>query len=393
MSLAFFPAQSAEFSAIGQVYVINASDTLTYQEQGTGILRHEDNGVGIGQVMIRGQMDITNSFFVDVVGNYYQDGEKLLGLTQAQLLYKPLSNDEVRFKGRAGFFYPRISLENVDEGWLSPYIYTQSAVNSWIGEELRTAGLELSIYSPGRARRSPWSWEVTASAFKGNDPLGTLLSWRGFAMHDRQSLHNDKARFAPYPTVIDPSIIWHPDYVEPFHELDGRLGFYLGGHLNHFNRSQLRYYYYDNRADPLELNEQRLYAWRTKFHSLSAQHNITQQTRVISQWMSGSSVMGDHFVAINFDAWYLMLSHRVDEHRFSVRYDKFSVRENDAIPADINSSHGFGFTLAWRYDINQNWQLGIEHHTNENTAYNRVTLGLPVERDQSQSQFVAQFRW
>src|SRR6185437_6111030 len=48
----------------------------------------------------------------------------------------------VSWSAKAGAFFPTISLENDDLGWTSPYTLTPSAINSWIGEELRTIGSE-----------------------------------------------------------------------------------------------------------------------------------------------------------------------------------------------------------------------------------------------------------
>ena len=48
----------------------------------------------------------------------------------------------VSWSVKAGAFFPTISLENDDLGWTSPYTLTPSAINSWIGEELRTIGSE-----------------------------------------------------------------------------------------------------------------------------------------------------------------------------------------------------------------------------------------------------------
>lgn len=387
------PAAANQVGGIVQVYIADTDSWQSYQNNGTGILRHDDDTVGIQQALLHTNIDLVSNVSLDAVAHYYPDGEQQLGFSQLSLQYKPLSPNKIKFKARGGFFYPRLSLENIDDGWLSPYTYTQSAINSWVGEEMRTLGLEFSIYSPGRARRSPWSWEVIGAAFKGNDPLGTLISWRGFAMHDRQSLNNDRVNFAPYPTVIDTDFIWHPDYVEPFHELDRRWGFYIGLHLSYFNQSSFRYYYYDNQADPLTVNSQRLYGWRTKFHSLSFQHKFNSNTRLISQLMTGSTVMGVKFVYVDFDAWYLMLSHQVSQHRISLRYDRFMVIEDDVFPTDMNNSDGYGLTLAWRYDLDDNWQLGIEQHFNKNTAQNRAQLDLPIDANQQQTLLVAQFRW
>ncbi|WP_339769288.1 hypothetical protein [uncultured Paraglaciecola sp.] len=382
-----------QFSGLVQANVIKADGQLPWLDGGTGIVQYQDDSLNLQQGLLNVKGKFTSSLSYNVVANVYQNGEQHLGVTQAVVNYKPLSIGFARFKARAGFFYPRMSLENVDIGWLSPYTYTQSSINSWIGEELRVAGVEVSLYNSGRSSRSPLSWEVLAGAFKGNDTLGTILSWRGFAMHDRQSLQNDRLIFANYPTVNDPDGIFHPSYVEPFHELDGRVGFYLGAHLSYYKKTQLRYYLYDNQADPNVVNHQRLYAWRTKFHSLAFSHDFTSNARLIAQWLTGSSVMGQRFVYINFDAWYLMYSHKLGAHRVSARIDNFRVTEDDIFPNDINKSDGHGLTIAWRYNINKSWQLGLEQHVNHNRAYNRITLAEQPKQDQRQTLGVVQFRW
>ncbi|MFT5676336.1 MAG: hypothetical protein ACI808_002277 [Paraglaciecola sp.] len=382
-----------EISGIVQANVVKADEAKSWLERDTGVLAYSQDGLNLQQVAVKLSQSVTSNLNINVVANYYQSGDQHLGLSQAELIYKPLSADDVKWKARVGFFYPKMSLENVDIGWLSPYSYTQSAINSWIGEELKTPGIEVTLYSPGRPRNSAFSWEFHAATFKGNDPLGTIISWRGFAMHDRQSLHNERVSFAPYPTVVNENEINHPAFVEPFHELDGRLGYYLGAHLDYYQKTKLRYYYYDNRAEPLAINSLRLYGWRTKFHSIAGQHNFNNDTRVIGQLLTGSSAMGERIVFIDFDAWYLMLSHKIEKHRLSLRYDKFKVRGDDARPLDNNNSKGYGLTLAWRYNLNKNWQVGVEQHINQNSALNRQTLGQTVEVDQQQSLAVVQFRW
>lgn len=384
---------AVEVKGVVQLNYVKADEQSSWFDQGTGILAYSKDGPNVQQALVELSDNFSNGLSYTIVANYYQIGEQNLGISQAQISYKPLSSNKLRWRGRVGFFYPKMSLENVDTGWLSPFTYTQSAVNSWVGEELRTAGLELTLYSPGRTRNSPISWEFHGSLFKANDPLGTLISWRGFAMHDRQSLNNDRVPFAPYPSVIDTDRIFHPNYVEPYHELDGNIGFYLGTHLEYYKQSALRYYYYDNQANPLAVSHERLYGWRTKFHSLALQHKFNGNTRVLGQFLSGSSVMGDRFVYIDFDAWYVMLSHKHKAHRISLRFDKFKVREDDIFPWDPNNSHGHGVTLAWRFDVDKNWQIGLEQHINKNSADIRATLGQNVQVDQQQSLAVLQYRW
>lgn len=381
----------AEISGLIQLNAIDADNQLSWQQQGTGILREDHSGVNLQQGLLRVQQNLLPGLDMEAVVNLHQDGEQHLGLTQAKLQYKPLSASPYKFRARAGFFYPEMSFENPVTGWLSPYTYTQSAINSWLGEELRLAGLEMGLYSPGRQRHSPWSWELYAGAFRGNDPLGTLLSWRGWAMHDRQSLHHDRIQFASYPAVK--YRINHPAWVEPFHEIDGRTGFYVGGHLDYFNKTRVRYYYYDNNADPLAVNDQRLYAWDTRFHSVALSHQLTSDTRLLGQWMKGSTEMGRRWVYAEFDAWYLIFSHKIGRHRFSLRYDSFAVEEDDIWPWDYNNSDGSGLTINWRYRLNKNWQLGLEHHINSSAAANRMTLNQSTSTNQQQSLAVLEFRW
>lgn len=385
---------AVEVQGLLQVNYVLADEKPSWFEKDTGILAYSKSGVNVQQAILNVSDSASNGFSYNVVGNYYQLGKQHWGISQAQIGYKPLSQNIVRWRARAGFFYPKMSLENVDLGWVSPFTYTQSAINSWIGEELRAPALELTLYSPGRARKSAFSWELRAAAFKGDDPLGTLISWRGFAMHDRQSLNNDRVSFAAYPTVVAEEQIFHPNYVEPFHEIDTHVGFYLGLHMDYYRQTKLRYYYYDNQADPLSISEERLYGWRTKFHSLAIQHKFTQSTRILSQWMSGSTTMGaNRAVYVNFDAWYLMLSHQMKQHRVSLRFDSFKVREDDIMPQDQNNSDGNGVTLAWRYNLDKHWQVGLEHHFNENSAENRASLNQVVEINQQQSMAVLQYRW
>src|SRR5581483_4614405 len=88
---------------------------------------------------------------------------------------------DLGFSLKAGAFFPSISLENDDLGWTSPYTLTPSAINSWIGEELRTIGAE-----------GTWRWQtpnlgtlsLTSALLCCNEPAGILLADRGWAMDD-----------------------------------------------------------------------------------------------------------------------------------------------------------------------------------------------------------------
>ena len=176
---------------------------------------------------------------------------------------------------------------------MSPYNYTNSAINSWLGEEVRTFGVEASIKRPGRQFRSEHSFEGVAAVFKGNDPAGTLLSWRGFALHDRQTTFNERIDFSVPASFSHSQLTKQADYVQPFEEVDGRFGYYVGAHWDYQKRSQFRIYYYDNNGDPSAINTRTgQYAWDTRFLSAAWLYKFTKQTRIIMQLLDGKTAMG-----------------------------------------------------------------------------------------------------
>ena len=153
-----FKTLAVDIKGVVQVNVVKADGLESWYDESTGILAYSDSGVNVQQALVEISDSLAPGLSYNVVANYHQTGQQNLGISQAQLKYKPLSSSSLRWRARAGFFFPKMSLENVDTGWLSPFTYTQSAINSWIGEELRTPGVEFTLYSPGRSRNSPISW-------------------------------------------------------------------------------------------------------------------------------------------------------------------------------------------------------------------------------------------
>ncbi len=58
-----------------------------------------------------------------------------------------------------------------------------------------------------------------------------------------------------------------------------------------------------------------------------------------------------------------------------------------------NNSDGYGVILAWRFDLDKNWQIDAEQHVNQNSANIRATLGQNVQIDQQHLLAVLQYRW
>lgn len=370
---------------------IAADDEASYLERGTGLLRYDDdNRFDLAHAMLEIKSELGNNFSLHGILNHTIRPKPFTNITQLSLKYKPIWSAKYRYQFRAGMFYPEMGFENPDIGWLSPYAYTNSAINSWIGEELRAIGGEVKITRPGRAHGgSPHTFALVGSIYKGNDPTGTILAWRGWGLHDKQSLLNETIFFARYPSIgpgeeLDPQAAW----VEPFREIDGRFGYYAGIHWDYQKKSRVRYYYYNNNADETILARRGQYAWHTLFHNISWQYRFNKEWRLLAQYMDGNTAMGPGAVNVDFNSWFAMLSYKKGPHRTSFRYDDFETIDQDRlIPEDDNNGDGYGFTIAYRYNINKNIQIGTEFVYVDSFQANRAQWPAR-ETDISQSQLL-----
>lgn len=390
-------AAKAQVNGLIQASALNGDNQLSWQQGGVGLYRFDNNhdGIVLSQGLIEFRQDLSTAWSAHGVVNAYQDPESTIGFSQAYFKYQPLTQSRYKWHIRVGGFYPLLSLENPDIGWISPYNYTNSAINSWVGEELKTFGLEATLKLPGRSFRSPHSFTFVGATFKGNDPAGTLLSWRGWAMHDRQTLFNEGIRFAPIASLSAPQLKYQANQVLPFTEVDGRFGYYAGLHWDYLKKSQFRFYYYDNNGDPGVLNHHTgQYAWDTRFSSAAWLYKLTGKTRIIAQVMSGQTAMGKYRGVDNrFYSHFILLSHKMKKHRFSLRYDYFKVTDHDTWQFDPNASQGESITATWRYQLTSNWQLGIEGAAIDSQADNRAAIGFKSNFSQQQITLNAQFRF
>jgi hypothetical protein len=70
---------------------------------------------------------------------------KRSGLAEALLQYRPELRPDLALRVRGGLSFLPTSRENVDPLWQSPDTLTLSALTTWVGEELRPAGLDLAL--------------------------------------------------------------------------------------------------------------------------------------------------------------------------------------------------------------------------------------------------------
>lgn len=307
---------------------------------------------------------LTLSAHVEVF--YHEDPEGQLALTQAFWQYKPLTSSKWRSRYRAGIFHAPFSLENRGKLWVSTYSSRPSVINSWLGEELRTVGLE-GIWTWRPSSRSANKYSLIAAAFGFNDPAGSMLSWRGWTNHNRQTGVGETLPLRWIPAFDEGQPFQRQiREFEPFKEVDNRVGGYLGLEWRRNRSVRVQAVYYHNNGNPQKFEDGQ-YAWRTQFSQIALHWRLSLQWEVLSQWMWGSTVMGNLGVDNNFDAAYIMLAKTLqDKHRFALRTERFGVDDKDYLGIlDRNDEKGWAATAAYTFMPTKQLSLLLDYTHND----------------------------
>jgi hypothetical protein len=350
------------------VSYVDANGHPSWLEGSAGKLRYDSGNDGL--LVSRGFIDydyrLADTLTATVNAELYlEDFSSTLDLTEAYLEWRPVPRSANRYRVKLGAFYPRVSLENSDAGWSSPYTLSSSAINTWVGEELRAYGAEFSVSRKPESLGGMHKFSLHASMFYNNDTAGGLIAWKGWSLHDRQSRLGDEVPLPPIP-MIQPGM-WFDEqdpYITPILEIDNTFGYYVDGEWSISNRFLLRATHYDNRTDPFGYKDGQ-FAWETAFNQLGLMATLPGDIGLIAQWMDGYTVWGRltngiHAVDVGFESQFVLLTRSFDRHRFSVRYDNFEITEKDQTQLDENAEKGHASTFSYRYEISPNFAVAAE---------------------------------
>jgi hypothetical protein len=279
----------------------------------------------------------------------YQTTDKnAFSALEAYLRYRPVSTTPLRWSVKLGEFFMPVSLENDAIGWTSPWTLTPSAIDGWIGEELRTIGAEARIEWRGAAQ----TFEGVAALVRENDPAGELLAARGWALADLTSGIGSRVREPDIYAIDNGDAV--PLRFDPFLENDGRTGWYAGASWRATGLGGVAVLRYDNEADPSTHSggASPVFSWHTEFWSSGAELDIGDVV-LLGQAMSGSTEIAPspHFrTTTDFRAAYLLAGWNRGVLRPAIRVDVFST---DQLPRSIEErvrEHGEAatFALNWR---------------------------------------------
>ncbi len=388
MLVAGAPACAADWELALDLRAVSSDGRESFLDNGQGKLRFDEDhqGIQLGRLRAAWNQPLGEVLSAHVEASTWDDDDKNpIDLTEAYLEYRPYPRAGFRTRVRLGAFYPPMSLESRALGWETPYTITPSAISSWIGEEIRTIGLEGQIDWLGTRLGHDFDLQLTAAVFGWNDPAGTMLGAHGFAFHDRQTTLFGRVG-APQP---DPEFAKK----ELFHEIDDRPGYYVGAQVRYLDRAVLNVLHYDNRADPTaQAPEIRDLAWLTKFDAVALRIETGGGWTLLLQGLDGTTVIDPGFwLEWEFDSQSALLARRMGAHMLAVRYDEFNVLFRGD-PLESGSEDGNAWALAYSYDSGEHWRFALEWLRVESDVPARVELlGEPAFASESKVEFSARY--
>jgi hypothetical protein len=383
------PASAIDWQLALDARLVHSDGEQSFFNDGLGKLRFdsEHDGLRLGRIRLEAVQTLGETFDVRVSASAWGDHDKTpIDVTEAFVTYRPYPRSAWRGKVRAGVFYAPISLENRGAGWGTPYTISSSAVNTWLAEEIRTAGVEAELDWLGSKQASGSDFTLVGGIFGWNDPAGVLVASHGFALHDRQTGLFGRVGL-PGTGPVHGRVL--------FREIDGRPGYYVGGSWRRWDRFELRALHYDNRADDKQfdtgIND---FAWWTRFNALGARLETDSGWTLMSQWLGGSTsvqVDGERYIW-RFNAKYALVSKLSGRHRVSLRHDRFNMH---TLPSgDGSNDTGYAWTAAYGYMPLPKLRLMIEYlRVHSDSTDRRDWLGLNPLRNENKVELSVRYTW
>ena len=370
------------------VRLVSSDGQKTFTNGGLGTLRYDDrhSGLRLGRARFALSQALGEVWSLRLDASAWGDDDRNpVDLTEAYLQFRPYPVAGYRFRLKAGAFYAPISLENRAAGWESPYTLSYSAINTWLEEELRTIGMEGQIDWLGTRTAHGFDVALTGGVFGWNDPAGTVIANRGFALSDRQTTLFGRVG-SSNSSPLKP--------IELFREIDGRPGYYAGIEGRYFDRIVVRALHYDNRADPAAFDRATAnFAWETDFNCVGLRVESAGGWTAIVQWLDGQTYIEPpgQDLGWSFRARFALVSRQMRNHRLSLRYDSFAVdRDNSADGGGTQRGHAW--TAAYVFEPDARWKLTLEWLRVTSDAPTRaLDLGIPRAATENQAQLAVRF--
>ncbi|WP_426688699.1 hypothetical protein [Rhodanobacter ginsengiterrae] len=366
-------AQDVDLHAYIDGRLVAAPGETSWTQGGLGKTRFGDGGTAarFGGAGVVGTAQLTPALLALAEIQFQTTDRSSVNVIEAYLRYRPVSLSRWRWSVQAGAFMPPVSLENDAIGWTSPWTLTPSAINSWVGEELRAAGAEGRLEWRGDVS----TWELRSALFRRNDPAGNLLAVRGWSLSDLTYGLGGRLR-EPDATHDGQSSARRYD---PFQNIGSRSGWYANLEWHAPGLGRINLMRYDNRADPAAHTDSGVFAWHTWFTSIGGSTD-TGPIRWIAQAMDGATVIepvdGLRFTT-GFRSAFLLAGWNRGNWRPALRIEHFSTGNGRFDAGRRQGEHGNAVTAALNWRPRAWLRLTAEVLRIDSVRTQRGDAGLP----------------
>lgn len=391
---------------VGDVRIAAVDGEHSWLDGGFGKLRfggHDESAPSEGRVRAAlGSADLVWqprlgwALSATVVGSLQQRDRIEAGLSEAYLTFKPLGSGNVKFSARAGLMWPPVSLEHSGPDWAVRDTITPSAINSWIGEEVKFVGAEGTMTMAIHGGKLG----ITGAIVDADDTAGALIAYRGWALHDLKALAWRKMPIPPLNSNIEQ---YQPPYTHPIKEMDGgflkRPGWYARASWQLRVPLRIDAIHYDNGGNPDAVDSFLEWGWRTRFDNVGLTATLGPATELRAQVLRGHTVMGfvedrRRLVDTRFHSAFALLTQRFGERAsLSARAEAFDTRNHGNEVTSDDDEHGWAFTAAGKRALSSDLTMLIEFIHIDSRRAARKRVGLAPHQAQNQLQASLRVRW
>jgi hypothetical protein len=395
--LRLLTAGNLEFSGDARLVAIDGQPA--WVDGGFGKFRSGSEGdvkiqPQLGNASLVWKPQLTWSLGAILVGSVEGGERTTAGLGQAYLTYRPMRSNEASYSFRAGLMWPPVSLEHEGADWHVKDSITPSAINSWIAEEVRPAALEARLSFPlGGGKLG-----ATAALIAANDTAGALLTFRGWALHDRTTLAFNHEPLPPLDAGIRrlQAPFTHP-LLDVGRGFARRPGYYVKLALAPRAPVRFEIFHYDNRADPEAVNSDDEWGWHTSFEEAGAVADLGSGTELKAQALTGRTLMGYprggvRWIHNRFRSAFVLVTRPFGPVRLTARADLFATRNQGSQVDDEYDEEGWSAMIAAKHD----WEhvTGLLELLHVSSRRDGLTdAGLAPRQRQNQLQAEVRIHW
>lgn len=397
--LKLFTAESFELAADARMVAVDGEKSWT--EGGFGKLRSGSDGdrdflvqPQLGNVSLVWKPQFTWSLGAIVVGSLQGGQRTEAGLSQAYLTLRPMRSSKLAFSARAGLMWPPVSLEHEGADWHVKDSITPSAINSWIGEEVRPVAIEGTL----AATLGEHKLRATAALMAANDTSGTLLTFRGWALHDRTTL---AFRRQPLPPLDADAAAYQAPFTHPLLDVGPgfarRPGYYAKLSWQPPIPVRIELFRYDNEANPEVANADLEWGWRTWFNEVGLVAELGSGAELKAQALEGRTRMGyaedgRRSVDNRFRSAFVLFSRPFGPVTVTGRVDAFDTRNRGSEIRSEYDDTGWSAMVAAKREW-KHFSVLVELLHVSSKRDNREDAGLSPHQHQTQLQAEVRMHW